>query len=186
MGDPARKRATYQDLLAAPSNLVAEIFGGELHTQPRPASRHALASSGIGGGLFGPFHRGKNGPGGWVILFEPELHLGEDILVPDLAGWRRERMPEMPEAPFFQLAPDWICEVLSPATEKTDRADKVPIYLRERCGHMWLVQPLAQTLEIYRLDGSSYRLMGTFKDDTEIRVEPFDAVPFDLGALWAR
>lgn len=186
MGHPARKNATYQDLLSVPPHLTAEIIGGTLHTQPRPTSRHALASSSVGGELFGPFHRGKGGPGGWIILDEPELHLGHDVLVPDLAGWRRERMPEVPEAPFFELAPDWVCEVLSPSTEKIDRADKIPIYLRERYSHLWLVQPLTQTLEIYRLDGATFRLTGTFKDDAQILAEPFDALPFDLGSLWAR
>ena len=186
MGNPAPKKATYSDLCAVPSNQVAEIIGGTLYTQPRPASRHALASSGIGGELFSSFHRGKRGPGGWVISFEPELHLGEDVMVPDLAGWRRSTMPEMPDTAYFETTPDWVCEVLSPSTEKTDRAEKMPRYQAAGCGHVWLVQPDTKSLEIYRLDGPSYRLVSIETDDATIHPEPFGAVPFDLGALWAR
>src|ERR1700735_2162313 len=131
MGEPAKRRATYADLLAVPPPLVAEIIDGVLITTPRPASRHAVASSALGGELYGPFARGKNGgPGGWILLDEPELPLGEDVLVPDLAGWRRERMPEVPNTPAFDLAPDWVCEVLSPSNHGVDRGEKLPIYAR--------------------------------------------------------
>src|SRR6185503_17557356 len=124
---PARQRATYEDVLAAPRNRVAEILFGVLHSHPRPAAPHARAASVLGVRLGGPFDLGEGGPGGWVILDEPEVHLGEHVLVPDLAGWRRERMPALPEAAYFELAPDWVCEVLSPGTQAIDRADKMPI-----------------------------------------------------------
>jgi len=186
MGNAAPRQAKYEDLLKVPANRIAEIINGELITQPRPSSPHAMASSAIGGELFGTFQTSKRGPGGWVILDEPELHLRGNVLVPDLAGWRRERMPIMPDTPAFDLAPDWVCEVLSPSTEARDRVDKLPIYLREGCTHVWLVQPAGQTLEIYRLDGPTYRLVGTFSGNVTISPEPFDAVPFDLSALWAR
>jgi len=186
MGDPAKRRATYDDLLAVPGHLVAEIIHGQLVTQPRPASRHALAASSLGGELHGPFHRGKGGPGGWVLLDEPELHLHGDVLVPDLAGWRRERMPELPDAAAFELAPDWICEVLSPSTEASDRADKLPIYARERVAHVWLVDPLTQTLEAFRLEDGRWMLLGTWRDDAKVHVEPFAAVELELGILWAK
>jgi Uma2 family endonuclease len=114
---------------------------------PRPASLHARAASSLGGELYGPFDRGRGGPGGWIILDEPELHLHGDMLVPDLAGWRRERMPELPDASAFELAPDWVFEVLSPSTAATDRAEKMPIYAREQVGQLWLVDPIAKTLE---------------------------------------
>ncbi len=188
MGEPANRRATYEDLLAVPKNLVAEILHGVLVTQPRPASRHARAASRLGAELDGPFDRAKGGPGGWILLDEPELHLHGDILVPDLAGWRRERMPELPDAAAFELAPDWICEVLSPSTAATDRAEKMPIYARERVGYAWLVDPIARTLEALRLDGAlgKWTLLGTWRDDAKVRVEPFETFELELAGLWAR
>jgi Uma2 family endonuclease len=186
MGDPAKRRATYEDLLAVPEHLVAEILHGTLVTTPRPASLHARAASSLGGELYGPFDRGKGGPGGWIILDEPELHLHGDILVPDLAGWRRERMPELPDATAFELAPDWICEVLSPGTAATDRAEKMPIYARENVGHVWLVDPIARTLEACHLEGGRWVLLGTWRDDAKVRVAPFDAFELELAGLWAK
>jgi Uma2 family endonuclease len=132
----------------------------------------------------GPFHRGRGGPGGWWILDEPELHLGENVLVPDLAGWRRERMPEQPKTPYYELAPDWVCEVLSPSTGRVDRVLKVPLYARARVSHAWLVNPAEQTLEVLRLDGESYRLVATHGGDERVRAEPFAAVELELAALW--
>jgi Uma2 family endonuclease len=186
MGEPAKRRATYEDLLAVPKHLVAEIINGNLVTQPRPASRHARAASWLGGELHGPFDRGKGGPGGWILLDEPELHLHGDILVPDLAGWRRTRMPELPDAAAFELAPDWVCEVLSPSTAATDRAEKMPIYARERVAYAWLVDPIARTLEALVLDGARWSVLGTWRDDAKVRVEPFEAFELELGGLWAR
>ena len=185
MGDPPKRRATYEDLLAAPAHLVAELINGALITNPRPASRHALASSVLGSELVGPFHRGKGGPGGWILLDEPELHLHGDVLVPDLAGWRRARMPELPDAPAFELAPDWVCEVLSPSTAAVDRAEKMPIYARERVPHLWLVDPLARTLEAFRLE-ENWMLLGTWRDDARIRGAPFAELELELAGLWAR
>lgn len=121
-----------------------------------------------------------------MILDEPELHLGEDVLVPDLAGWRRERMPEMPHASAFELAPDWACEVLSKSTAAIDRSEKLPIYARERVTHVWLVDPIVKTLEVLRLDQATYRIIATYHDDASVRVEPFDAIELDLAILWAR
>lgn len=186
MGDPARRRATYEELLAVPDHLVAELINGALITHPRPASRHALASSVLGSELVGPFHRGKGGPGGWILLDEPELHLHGDVLVPDLAGWRRERMPELPDAAAFELAPDWVCEVLSPSTAATDRAEKMPIYAREGVPHLWLVDPIPRTLEAYRLEADRWTLLGTWRDDARVRVDPFADLELDLAGLWAR
>ena len=127
-----RGRATYQDVLDAPAHQVAEIVAGTLYTHPRPAPVHTIASSVLGGELNPPFHRGRGGPGGWWILDEPELHLGEDVLVPDLAGWRRERMPDRPDTPYFTLAPEWVCEVLSPSTRRVDLQEKRPVYASTR------------------------------------------------------
>ncbi len=186
MADPARRRATYADLLAVPEHLVAEILNGELVTSPRPATPHATAASNLGGELYGPFRKGVGGPGGWVILDEPELHLGEDIVVPDLAGWRRARMPEVPVAAAIELAPDWVCEVLSPRTEAIDRAEKMPLYASAGVSHAWLVDPGLRTLEVFRRDGQRWTLLAVFRDDARVSAEPFDAVPLDLASLWAR
>lgn len=180
------RAASYADIEALPPNLVGEIVRGVLYANPRPASPHARAATRLGGDLDGPFDRGRGGPGGWVLLFEPELRLGADVLVPDHAGWRRERMPEMPHAPFFTLVPDWICEVLSPSTSALDRAEKLPVYAREGVPHLWFLDPLARTLEVLRLDGDTYRIVATHHDEARVRAEPFDAIELALGALWER
>jgi Uma2 family endonuclease len=184
MALPAKRRANYEDLMAVPDHMVAEIVDGDLVASPRPAIPHAKASSALGVVVGGPFGFGSGGPGGWVILDEPELHFGDDVLVPDLAGWRRDRMPAAPQAAYITLAPDWICEVVSPSTEKLDRADKLPIYARERVAHAWLVNPLARTLEVFILEGSRWALLGTFAGDKRVRAVPFDAVEIDLKLLW--
>ena len=179
-----RGRATYQDVLDAPAHQVAEIVDGTLHTHPRPAPAHTIASSVLGGELNPPFHRGRGGPGGWWILHEPELHLGEDILVPDLAGWRRERMPERPGTAYFTLAPDWACEMLSPSTRRLDLQGKRPIYAREGVAHLWLVEPMDRTLEAFELRNAEWLLIACAKDDEPVSVRPFDAITFSLGDLW--
>lgn len=183
--DAARKRATYADVLAAPAHLVAEVLFGVLHTHPRPANPHARVSSRLGSELDGPFDRGRGGPGGWILVDEPEVHLGEDIIVPDLGGWRRTRLPRIPNAPFFELAPDWACEILSPSTAKIDRSDKLMIYARERVGHVWFIDPSTRLLEVLRLQGTRYEILATHKDDESVRAEPFDAVSLELAGLWA-
>jgi Uma2 family endonuclease len=184
MSAPAVRRATYEDLCLVPEPLVAEILAGTLYTSPRPAMRHARSSSILGGGLVGPFDLGAGGPGGWLILDEPELHLDEDVLVPDLAGWRRERLPRLPDVAAMTLAPDWVCEVLSPATVRLDRALKMPIYAREGVAHLWLVDPIARTLEVYRLTAEGWLLVGVHEGAAKVRAEPFDAVELDLAPLW--
>jgi Uma2 family endonuclease len=179
--------ATYEDLMAVPDHLVAEIINGELVTSPRPASQHARASSSIGGELYGPFDRGRGGgPGGWIILDEPELHVVGNVLVPDLGGWSRARMPELPDATAFELAPDWLCEVLSPSTAKIDRVDKLPIYARAGVAYVWLVDPLLKTLEALKLESAGYRLLGSWYGDARVRIEPFDAIELELAALWSK
>src|SRR5437867_8866934 len=174
-----RRRATYADLLEVPEHLVAEIIDGELLTSPRPASPHALAASAIGSALFDRFNGppgGADRPGGWWILFEPELHLGEDVLVPDHAGWRRERMPLLPDVAAFTLAPDWVCEVISPSTARIDRGRKMRIYAREGVSHLWFVEPLLETLETYRLEAGRWVVLDTHTADDTVRAEPFEAV----------
>lgn len=181
-----RRRATYDDVLAAPPEKVAEVIDGELYLSPRPAKPHTAAASALNEELGPPFKRSRGGPGGWILLFEPELHLIDDILVPDLAGWRRERMPVMTnELPYFDLSPDWVCEVLSDSTRKLDRAKKVPIYARSGVKNVWLVDPIARTLEVLRLEREKYVIMGTWADDAKVRAEPFDAIELDVAVLWA-
>jgi Uma2 family endonuclease len=187
MADAARREATYDDVLALPPHVTGQVLFGVLHTHPRPAPKHARASTTLGEELGPPFNRGRGGPGGWVILDEPELHLDRHIVVPDIAGWRRERMPEMPvDKPYFDLAPDWVCEVHSPSTAALDRGDKRKVYGTFGVRHLWYVDPDACTLEVLELDGASYRIVETYSGQALIRAVPFDAIELDLGALWAR
>ena len=178
------RRATYQNVLDAPPHKVAEVIAGTLHTHPRPAMRHAWASSGVGAKINPPFNYGDGGPGGWWIVFEPELHLGEDIVVPDLAGWRRETMPEYPDAAYCTIAPDWVCEVLSPSTRRLDLSEKRALYAREGVGHLWFVDPDARTLEAFALREGHWLLLATLADNAPVSLPPFDAITFPLEALW--
>jgi Uma2 family endonuclease len=182
----AQRPATYADILALPAHVVGELVAGDLYVSPRPAAAHAIAASALGEELGPPFKRGRGGPGGWMILDEPELHPAQDVVVPDLAGWRRERMPEVPDAPYLVLAPDWLTEVQSPSTAALDRGRKLPLYARERVAHVWMIDPLAQTLEVLRLDGDTYRIVLVATGGDRVRAEPFDAIELDLAVLWAR
>ena len=182
MSQPGKSTACYGDLFDLPENLVGEIINGELHTHPRPAPKHARADSVLGGNTGNSYDWGESGPGGWWILDEPELHLGNNILVPDLAGWRRERMPTLPETAWFELAPDWICEILSPSTARVDRVLKMPIYARQGVQHLWLVDPDLQTLEVYTLDNSRdqphWLLLNSLEGDAPVKQPPFDRLSF--------
>lgn len=177
------KPASYADLEALPPHVVGELIAGELYVSPRPASLHARACSRLAM-LLGPFDVGERGPGGWVILFEPELHLGEDVLVPDLAGWRQERMPVFPRTAAFTLAPDWACEVLSPSTATLDRKVKPPVYARAGVSHLWRVDPEERTLEIFRLEGGGYAPPAIYRGDARVRASPFEEIELNLALLW--
>ena len=187
-GDPSPKRATYEDVLAAPPHMRAEVLDGELHLKPRPRRVHVRSASGLGSFLFGTFHVGAGGPGGWTILDEPELHLGAepDILVPDLAGWRAGRLVDRDDVdePYVTIVPDWVCEVLSPGTLRIDRMKKMPIYARERVGQVWLVDPRERTVEVFRHGGNSYVLVGTYGGDEGLTAEPFEAACIPPAFLW--
>ncbi len=183
VSDPPR-RATYQDVLEAPPHRVAEVIEGALHMNPRPAPPHAWASTMLGSSITPPFHFGRGGPGGWRILIEPELHLGEDIVVPDLAGWRKERMPTLPETAWFPLAPDWACEILSPSTRAMDIGPKRVLYAREEVGWLWFVDPEIRTLEAFELREGHWLLLDVVSGNAEVSLPPFDAVGFSLGDLW--
>jgi len=180
-----KHNATYADLFSVPDNFVAEIIGGELYASPRPGYPHAFSASALGVHIGGPFQFGINGPGGWLVLNEPELRLGDDVLVPDIGAWRRERLPAAATREYPAVAPDWICEVLSPSTARIDRAQKLGIYAREAVAHAWLVDPLQQTLEVLRLESGRWSLLATYSASGRIRAEPFDAIELDIAVLWA-
>lgn len=184
MASPARKPATYEDLLRLPDDKIGEIVDGDLYASPRPAIPHVLAHSALNSELGGPFQFGRGGPGGWWILVEPELQLAGDTLVPDVSGWRRQRLPTVPDAAVITVAPDWVCEVLSPSTERLDRTRKLPAYARHGVGHAWLVNPRTRTLEVFRREQHTWVLAATHGDDAIVRAEPFDAIEIDLLRLW--
>lgn len=182
-----QETSLYERLIALPENLVGEIIDGELYTQPRPAGPHASASSVLGMDIGSAYHRGRGGPGGWWIIFEPELHFVRDteVLVPDLAGWRRERMPKLPEDQRFEVVPDWVCEVLSPSTQQKDRVVKMKVYARYGVAFLWLVDPLARILETYTLANGQWTVTGLYQDQDEVSAAPFEAVTIVLNDLWA-
>lgn len=228
---PGKKRATYQDVLDAPPEKVAEIIAGELYLWPRPFSPHAAVTSALGEELgppfkrgrggpdapsgkvaeiingdlhlwprphsphsavqtalvrgLGPFDPGDGGPGGWTILFEPELHLGSDVLVPDIASWRSHRLPVVTDG-HIASAPDWVCEILSPSTERIDRMEKMPVYAATGVCDAWLVSPRERAVEAYRLVDGRWLTVGVFTDIERSRIEPFDAIELGLAALWAK
>ena len=158
----ARGRATYQDVLDAPAHQVAEVVDGTLHTHPRPAVPHTRASSVLGRKIGAPYDDEVGGPGGWWILDEPEL----------------------PDAAYFTLAPDGVCEVLSASTRRLDLHAKRPVYAREGVGHLWLIEPTDRTLEAFELRDGEWALIACAKDDEAVSVRPFDAITFSLGDLW--
>jgi Uma2 family endonuclease len=188
MGKAARKPATYDDVLNAPPHMVAEIIDDELVLSSRPAGPQSSAKSILMGELGPPFARGRGGPGGWIILLEPELHLGSNVLVPDLAGWRRETMSLIHKSPaYFTIRPDWVCEVLSPSTERIDRGAKVRLYAAAGVSQAWLINPLQHTLEVLRLSSETpgqWMSLAVFKHEDRLRAEPFDAIELELEALW--
>lgn len=184
MTELALRPATYEDLLKVPDYLVAELIDGELFTSPRPGSRHARTSSVLGAKLINSFDSGEGGPGGWWIVDEPELHLSSNAIVPDLAGWRRERMPVYPDAPVFYVVPDWVCEVQSASTARVDRVKKLPVYREHGVQYVWLINPVDRTIEVLRLEKERWVIAGNYGGDDVVRAEPFEAVEIELSALW--
>ena len=185
MEPPKKKRATYQDVLDAPETKIAEILNGELFLSPRPGGPHTGVGTNVVLELAGPFDRGRGGPGGWIILFEPELHAEDgDVLVPDVGGWQRERMPSVPRGAGFTVVPDFVCEVLSKSTERLDRIKKKRIYAAMGVRYLWLVHPKMRTVEAHRLEAGKWLEIGTYADDVHARIEPFDEVELDVSALW--
>jgi Uma2 family endonuclease len=179
-----KKPATYADLVALPAHVVGEIVAGELYASPRPAFPHLTAASFLMALLGNPFVFGEGGPGGWYIVGEPELHLGEDVLIPDLAGWRRERIPKAPKASVLVMPPDWVCEVLSPSTRLFDRKTKLPVYAREGVRHLWFIDPVRCSLEVLRLEEGKYVRLASYSGEAHVNAEPFEAVVLRLSKIW--
>jgi Uma2 family endonuclease len=171
-------------LEALPPDKIGELIGGVLYASPRPSISQSAATGDLLGELYHPFSKGRGGPGGWLFLFMSELHLGGDVLVPDLAGWRRVRMPRIPDAQGMTVAPDWVCEVLSPSTAALDRDKKLTVYAREGVRHVWLIDPRPRTLEVLRLEGAHYLRLATWAGEATVRAEPFDALALELRLLW--
>lgn len=184
MAEPAKKNASYEDLHHIPENMIGEIVNGELHAMPRPSPRHAKVSSDLGAIITYPYRFGRGGPGGWIILDEPELQMGGHILVPDIAGWRKERFPSRLEANWIDVPPDWICEVLSPATVRLDKTRKMPIYAEHGVKHIWLINPLDKTLDVFKLAAGGWLLLSTHVENDKARAEPFLEIEIDLADLW--
>ena len=181
---PLGRAATHADIEALPPNIVGEILFDELVTHPRPAPRHAIAASALGVVLGEPFQLGRGGPGGWLFMDGPELHFGRDVVVPEIAGWRRETLPTLPDTAWIETPPDWVAEVLSPSTEKYDRGPKRQIYAAAGVQYLWLVDPRVRFMEAFALHHQQWVLIATLRDHEEVRVPPFEAIAFSLGHLW--
>jgi Uma2 family endonuclease len=187
MPTTAKKKATYEDLYNIPENMIGEIIDGELFLSPRPSPKHSRAASRLQQTIGGPYDLGQGGgPGGWTILFEPELRLGKDVpLVPDLAGWKRERLPELPEENWISVSPDWICEVLSPSTVRVDRVKKMPKYAQAGVPFLWMIDPANKALDVFKLESGKWVLASSYVEDDKVHAEPFQEMELELALLWA-
>ncbi|MBF0508339.1 MAG: Uma2 family endonuclease [Deltaproteobacteria bacterium] len=185
MAKPASKKATYEDLYGIPENTTGQIIDGELIVTPRPSRRHGFSATALGGAVTGPYQFGQGGgSGGWIFIIAPEIGLGENILVPDLAGWKRERFPWQEEFNWISVAPNWVCEVLSPSTLRIDKVKKMHIYARHGIEHIWLIDPAAMFLEVFRLESGGWLLLGSYAENDKVRAEPFQEIEINLGDLW--
>ena len=185
MSMPIKKKAVYDDLFDLPENMTGEIIRGELHAYPRPHLRHGRVSTRLSIRVGSPYDFGEGGgPGGWVIIIEPEIMLGENLLVPDLAGWKKERLPKLPKKNWTSVAPDWVCEILSPHTRSHDRIRKMPVYGEYGVKHAWLVDPVDRTLEAFRLENGRWVVIGSYGENDLVRAEPFEEAEINLADLW--
>jgi Uma2 family endonuclease len=184
MPDPAKRQAVYDDLYHIPENTTGEIIDGELIVSPRPGIPHGECAFSLGGELVPPYRFGRGGPGGWIIHGEPEIHFGRHVIVPDLAGWRRERVKGKLHDRHFTVPPDWVCEILSPSSVRIDRIKKMRIFAEHGVPYAWLVDPLAKTLEVFRLEAGKWLLLGVHGEDEKVRAEPFTEVELELANLW--
>ena len=185
MAEPAaRIKATYEDLYTIPENMTGEIIDGEMSVTPRPSARHIYSGTRFGSVLVAGYDFGSGGPGGWIILDEPEISFGEDILVPDLAGWKKERFSVSEEHNWISVVPDWVCEIISPGTVRKDRIQKMPIYGRHDVPYVWLIDPIAKSLEIFRLESGRWTVAGLYAENDKVRAEPFEQMEINLADLW--
>ena len=185
MAELAKNKAAHEDLYSVPENMTGEIIDGELIVTPRPSRKHGFCATALGTAVTAPYQFGQGGgPGGWVFIIEPEVGLGEDILVPHLAGWKRERFPFEEEGDWISVAPDWVCEILSPSTFRKDKVKKMPLYARHGVEHIWLIDPLAMTMDAFRLESGGWVLLGSYAENDKVRAEPFLEIEINLGDLW--
>ena len=185
MSTPAKKPATYADIEALPPHVVGQILFGTLHTHPRPVTRHVTTAHRLALKLGPPFEFGENGPGGWIFLPEEELHLGPHVVVPDISGWRAERLPaDYGESAFLTVPPDWICEVLSPSTEDIDKTDKSRIYATYGVDYLWYIDPRPRHHEVFVRQNRDWLLKHTFAEHEDVCAPPFPELSFPLGLLW--
>jgi Uma2 family endonuclease len=185
MTKPSPSAPTLADLDALPPGIVGEIINGVLYTMTKPRMRHQRTSTGIGGDLRVPFDLGRGGPGGWWIVAEPGIELpNTPEISPDVAGWRRERMPEMPGDEPIRVVPDWVCEILSKTTQRHDLLVKLPYYAEVGVAHAWTVDLEARVLTAHRLESRHWVTIGTYSNETEARIVPFDAVPLNVADWW--
>lgn len=185
MAEPLRRPASWQDILDAPEGLKAEVIAGELLLHPRPRLEHGRSQAILSSHLSPPFDLGNGGPGGWWIVVEPDVLFGEhDIVSPDLAGWRRSTLPELPNEQPISTPPDWVCEVISPTSARRDRITKTSLYLTGGVSYYWLIDPELRSLEALRADGGRWTLLGAWTDGHHVAVPPFEAVELDVGSLF--
>ncbi|MEJ7730414.1 MAG: Uma2 family endonuclease [Polyangiaceae bacterium] len=185
--EAARRLATYADLLTLSEDVKAEVVRGSIVTLPAPLPRHAKAQGTVRSLIGGPYDDddGRGGPGGWWILLEVDIRLSpHDIVRPDLAGWRRERLPEPWDTRPIEVVPDWICEVISPSNAAHDRVTKRHLYAEHGVPFYWLVDPGSRTLEALRLVDGIWVDAGTFDDAAVARVPPFESVALEVGRLF--
>lgn len=187
MSMPAARLATYDDLLALPHDVRAEVLAGQIVTAPAPLPRHSKIQGAIRRFVGGPFDDddGHDGPGGWWIFVEVDIALGRhDIVHPDLSGWRRERLPNPADQRPITVVPDWICEILSPSTAARDRVTKRNLYAASGVRHYWIIDANARTLEAFELTGQRWLLSGSYTDDAVVRIAPFEEIELPVGRLF--
>ncbi|MBF0102744.1 MAG: Uma2 family endonuclease [Desulfobacterales bacterium] len=184
MSLPAEREVCYDDLYSIPNSMIGQIIDGDLIAMPRPTYRHSNVVSALEDEIGPSYRRGRNGPGGWIILFEPEIQFGKNILVPDLAGWKKEHLPSPPETNWCEVSPDWVCEVLSPSTIRIDRIKKMNIYAAYNVPYVWLIHPIDKTFEVFKLEHGRWILLSIHGENDKVRAEPFQEVEIDLNTLW--
>lgn len=182
--DGARRRVTYADLEALPDHVIGELLDGEVVVSPRVALPQVFAGSALGTLLRGPFEAGRGGPGGWSLADEPELRLGPHLVVPDLAGWRRERPPARSGGASIERRPDWVAELVTPASARFDRVTKLDLYGEAGVPYCWLIDPVARILEVFARAEAAWSRIAAWGGDVAVRAPPFDAIELALSDLW--